>query len=141
MAGRFVIDASVAAKFYFAEEGCDLAAAALRESDTLIAPDLLFVEMASIAAKKVRRGLASKEESARAVLSIGKILEEIVPSYGLAQEAFNLAAEHGFSSYDGTYIALAEARRCQVLTADLRLVRRARQVGLSELLVSLVPTE
>ncbi|MGI9170186.1 MAG: type II toxin-antitoxin system VapC family toxin, partial [Caulobacteraceae bacterium] len=80
-------------------------------------------------------------ESARAVLSMGKILEEIVPSYGLAQEAFNLAAEHGFSAYDGTYIALAQARRYRLLTADLRLVRRARRVGLRELLVSLLPAD
>lgn len=132
MTGRFVIDASVAAKFYFAEEGCDLAAAALRESDGLIAPDLLFVEMVSIAAKKVRRGLASKEEAARAVLSIGEILDETVPSRELAPRLFELAAAHGFSAYDAAYLALAELHVLQLLTADIHLARRAREAGFSD---------
>lgn len=132
MPDRFVVDASVAAKLYFIEEGSDRAAAAMRAADRLIAPELLFLEMASVAAKNVRRGTASQAQAALAIDSIGALLEEAIGLPELAPRAFELASAHGFSAYDAAYLALAEARAYEVLTADLRLVRIARNVGFGE---------
>jgi predicted nucleic acid-binding protein len=133
MPGRYVIDASVAAKLYFTEAGSNLAETVVRAADRLIAPDLLFLEMASIAAKNVRRAISSLEQAADAVDSLSGILDETVPLPGLAGRAFQLAHEYGFSAYDGAYLALAEAEGIELVTADEKLVRRAREANLSHL--------
>jgi len=131
MSGDYVVDASVAAKLFFFEDGSDHAAATIRDAERLIAPDLLFIEMASIAAKNVRRGTSSQGEAARAVNSLTAFLDELVPARELAFRAFELATVHGFSAYDGIYIALAEQRLFVVLTADVKMARRAAEAGLS----------
>ena len=137
MGGEFVLDASVAAKLFFIEEHSDLAAAALRVAERLIAPELLFLEIASIAAKHSRRGFASSAQGMQAVRSIVNLLDETVPLLGLAPRAFALAETHGCSVYDGAYLALAEERNVRLLTADMKLVRLARQSGLGDFMCPL----
>jgi hypothetical protein len=133
MPGSVVLDASVAAKLYFTEDLSDLAEAAVRAADFLIAPDLLFIELASVAAKQVRRGVTTADRGASAMDLMCGLLDEAAPLEGLAKRAFELAQRHGVSAYDGAYLALAEERGLQVLTADVRLVRRAEVEGLSHL--------
>jgi predicted nucleic acid-binding protein len=133
MPASVVLDASVAAKLYFTEEMSDLAEAAVRAADLLIAPDLVFIELASVAAKQVRRGVTTADTGAIAMNLMHGLLDESVPLEGLAGRAFDFAQHHGVSAYDGAYLALAEERGLQVLTADVRLVRRAELEGLSHL--------
>jgi predicted nucleic acid-binding protein len=128
-----VVDASVAAKFYFDEDGSDRARAMLTSGAVVAAPDLLFVEMASLAAKRVRRGLCSAELGRDAVGSIGDLIDEIAPLSGLATRAFLFARDNGFSAYDGAYLALAERLNAPMLTADERLIERARALGAGNL--------
>jgi predicted nucleic acid-binding protein len=137
MPGSVVLDASVAAKLYFTEDLSDLAEAAVRSADFLIAPDLLFIELASVAAKQVRRGASTPATGVKAMDLLHGLLDETVPLEALAKRAFELAARHGVSAYDGAYLALAEERKLQVLTADVRLLRRADVEGLSHLVRSL----
>ncbi len=133
MPGSFVIDASVAAKLHFVEDGSDRAMTLAENADRLVAPDLLFIEMASIAAKNVRRGTASRERAHLAVMGVTDLLDSAVPLSELALRGFELAAAHGFSAYDGAYLALAEAEGIELVTADEILVRRAREANLSHL--------
>jgi predicted nucleic acid-binding protein len=128
-----VVDASVAVKLYFAGQGTPAAKAELESGASLLAPELLFVEMASVATKFIRRGLTTADQAAMAVASVVNLLDEAVPIRGLSQRAFELASRHGFSAYDGCYLALAEQRALQVLTADEKLVRRAKDQGLAHL--------
>lgn len=130
MRDEFVLDASVAAKCFFEEEDSEAADQLLQSGARLIAPDLIHVEMASIAAKQVRQRGASQEVARRAVVGLQAILSESVPSKALAEEAFNLATNHGFSAYDGTYLALARERGLVVVTADVKFARKAAEAGL-----------
>ncbi len=139
MPGSFVIDASVAAKLHFVEAGSDEAAAFVEDADRLVAPDLIHLEMASVAAKNVRRGTAPQERALLAVTSLAALLDETVHLSHLAPRAFELAAAHGFSAYDGAYLALAESQNIQVVTADEKLVRRAKEAKLSHLVRVLGP--
>jgi predicted nucleic acid-binding protein len=132
-----VVDASVAAKFWFEEDGLEVARN-LRTRVGLSAPDFLVIEMASIAAKRVRRGLSTNEEGSRAVREVVTLVDEFEPSAPLAPRAFELARDHGVSVYDGLYLALAEARGARVLTADEKLVKRARAAGLGALVQPLI---
>jgi predicted nucleic acid-binding protein len=137
MPDSVVLDASVAAKLYFTEASSDAAEAAVRAAGGLIAPELLFLELASVAAKNVRRGTASMAAAATAMTLVRDLLDEAAPLESLFVRAFQFAAQHGVSAYDGAYLALAEERDLKVLTADARLVRRVEAEGLAHLVQTL----
>ncbi len=133
MAGEIVLDASVAAKCFFTEVGSDAARRLARSGVALIAPDLIFAEIASVAAKRARRGEAPREFAQAAVDALADLIDVVVPTRDLAVRGFQLAAEHGVSAYDGIYLALAERRGVRVITADIKLVERASRHGLADL--------
>lgn len=127
--GDFVLDASVAAKCFFQEPGSDQARASVGRS-RLIAPRLLLLEIASLAAKKVRAGVASLEQAQRALGEAPALVDELVPVETLLSRALEFATV-GLSAYDGVYVALAEKAGIPLLTADDRLLRRAATAGMS----------
>ena len=129
-----VVDASVIGAAFFNEAASASARAWLIAAPRLIAPDLLYAEIASIAAKKVWRGEASTEAGARSIEAIDDFLAEAIPLGELAGQAFDLAAKHRFSAYDATYLALAEQRETRLVTLDRKLVDRATQAGVGHLL-------
>ena len=120
---EIVLDASVAAKLFFDEAGSDAARRILKAGAPLLAPELLFIEMASLAVKRVRRGLSTREEAAAAVKAVRTLIDETAPMADLSDAAFDLAARHGVSAYDGAYLALAVLRDAVMLTADVRFAR------------------
>lgn len=132
-----VLDASVAVKCLVDEVDSDLARTAVAGRAVWVAPDLIFLEVASVALKSMRLGLLERVQAEAMVSRLGKLLTEIAPSDALAAGAFRLAADHGFSAYDAAYLALADVRNTWVLTADLKLAHRARGVGLAHLVHTL----
>jgi predicted nucleic acid-binding protein len=137
---EMVLDASVAAKFFFPEAGSRAAFALKRSGTRFIAPDLIFAEMASIAAKHVRRHGASLLMASSVHPGVCAFVDETAPLNELAEEAFDLAARYGFSAYDGMYLVLARRRGLVVITADVRFARKAAEVGLADH-VTLLATE
>lgn len=132
MRDEVVLDASVAAKCFFPEEGSAQAGALVMSGAWIIAPDLIFAEMASVAAKRVRRDGVTDAVARRSVNALGDLLNETWPMAALSERAFDLAWRHGLSAYDGAYVALAEARGARLVTADERLVRKAVEAGLGD---------
>jgi len=133
-----VVDASVAAKLWFEESHSEVADRVLKSGNHLVAPDLLFIEVASIAAKRVRRRLSPAGEATNAMVASKSFLDDVEPSAGLVDRAFELACNYGVSAYDGIYLALAEKHHAPVVTADSKLVARARAAGLGDLVRPLV---
>ncbi len=138
MPAELVVDASTGAKWFFAEPGSEVVKALIEQDAFLIAPDLILVEIASVAAKKVRRNEMEAELGAAALRELPELLDEVVPASGLCGRALDFACLNGFSVYDGVYLALAEQRRSQVVTADARLVRRAQGTPCQDLVRLLV---
>jgi predicted nucleic acid-binding protein len=132
-----VLDASVAVKCLVVEEGSDAARTAVAARRSWIAPDLILIEIASVAVKFVRRSLVDRDQGAAMVANIGLLLDETVPLAALKDRAFALAINHGFSAYDAAYLALAEAEDLAVLTADLKFAAKARDAGLGDLVETL----
>jgi predicted nucleic acid-binding protein len=133
MRDSVVADASVIAKFYFPEVDSESARALLTSGVGIVVPDFLFIELASVAAKYVRRGWSSDQRAEDALSSLGELIDQSVPMPLLARRAFHFAARHGFSAYDGAYMALAEMEGLVMVTADERLLRRAIDAGLGRL--------
>lgn len=139
---EWVIDASLIAAVIFDETHSEVARRFLAEgvesAATMIAPDLLVLELTSIAAKKVWLEAASVADGTAAIDATLRLVERPVAAANLAQRAFTLASAHRFSAYDASYLALAEMRGCRMATLDSRLIRRAEQEGYGHLLHSVV---
>jgi predicted nucleic acid-binding protein len=132
-----VIDASVLAAAFFNETRSEEARNWLRQGPRLVAPDLLRIEIASIAAKKIWKAEASQEAGSRALLAIDDFVDRLEPARTLIIRALHLAAEHRFSAYDATYLALAESEGITVVTFDEKLIARAAEAGMSKLATGL----
>lgn len=119
-----VVDASVAAKWFFPEAEADAAKRLLGAADPLIAPDLVIAELCNIAWRKLRVGDATQplltEVSSRAPEFFGALL----PLPPLARRAAEIAVELDHPVYDCFYLALAEAWQTHVVTADRRFQSR-----------------
>jgi predicted nucleic acid-binding protein len=130
---RTVIDASVAAKWYFAEQGHEaadriLAARVARERE-LLAPDLIVPEFANVLWKHVRRQECSRD-AAEAILAFWEVdRPSLVASSLFSNQAFQLATVLDQSVYDCFYLALALAIEAPLVTADRRLARAGRSIS------------
>jgi len=92
------------------------------DTDDLVAPQLLLVEVAQIARKAVRRGELSPD-SAWKVVAYAKGLIELVPHAPLLHRVW--ALRDNVTSYDAAYVAVAEFLGAPLATLDSRL-RRAQ---------------
>jgi predicted nucleic acid-binding protein len=137
MRADVVLDASVAVKFYFYEDGSERARSLLTSGIVVAAPELLHIEMASTVIKKIRMGLSTSEHAQDALTSIGDLLDAVAPVSTLRLRAFQFARDYGFSVYDGVYLALAEQLAAPVLTADIPLITRAHDLGMRDLVQQL----
>lgn len=135
-----VLDASVAVKCLLTEADSSLARAHVAAHPDWAAPDLIHLEIASVATKSIRMGLLTRDQGAAMVARSTRLVGDAVSGELLRERAFALAADHGFSVYDAAYIALAELRGTWVLTADVKLVSRATAAGLGGLVRDLKTT-
>lgn len=123
-----VVDASIAAKWLFREDhtekALDLATAALVARERILAPPVLWIEVANILRQRMHRfGMPL----AQALDLFDRFLEVPVSSHfprGLVQRALVLADQHQLPAvYDAHYVALAEMLGCDLWTDDRRLLR------------------
>ena len=121
-----VIDASIAVKWVVEEDGTP-EALALRQKARLIAPELLVAECANILWKKVQRGELLKEEALLAARLLQGAEIELLPTRFLFEAATRMSIEIDHPAYDCLYLALAVEKKCQLVTADERLLRKLHQ--------------
>jgi predicted nucleic acid-binding protein len=127
MPEAIVVDCSVAAKWVLAEPGREAARKLLERSAkreiSLIAPDLILVEFASLISKHYRRKLISSVDAEASFDLFTRIAPALVETSPLLNSALALSLEYGASLWDCVYIALAVEHKCACLTADGRLFR------------------
>jgi predicted nucleic acid-binding protein len=124
----YVIDTSVAVKWYIPEPHSVEAKVYLGRGLDRHAPDYLPAEAASVVLKRVR----SKDEKLRLTLDEGRMVLAALKtspiqfheSGPLIDPAFALAAEIGASLYDGLFLALALQLGGQLVTADHKLFKK-----------------
>lgn len=135
-----VLDASVLVKCFLIEEGSEAARAAVGARGDWIAPDLIALEVANVALKTFRRRLIDRPFAEAMAARAPDLLERLAPTPPLVARALAIAASGAISTYDATYLALAEETGSSVLTADFKLVARARESGLGHLVQGLAST-
>ena len=124
---RFVIDASAATE-YLLRTPLGLSVAAAIEDASLIAPELLDVEVLSV----LRRAVLHREiTEQRAVLAIEDLVDwsiDRIPHKPLVWLAWQ--NRNNLSAYDAFYVAAARISNAPLLTADGPL-SRAPKLGIS----------
>lgn len=124
----FVVDASVAAKWFLPPSGEPLADEALRLLDgyaqgrlRFAVPDLFWAECANILWKAVRQGRWTRSAAEEAVLALQARSFPTTPSFELLDDAFSIATTFDRTVYDSMYVALAVRLKADLVTADERL--------------------
>ncbi len=126
---KYVLDASVAARFLLNEELSDKAAKVLEDflkgEIDVVAPSLVVYEVGNSLWKAVKLGFIEEEEAASALDTFLKlkVWRELKESELL--EAIFLSVSSNITYYDAVYMALAKSERAILLTADEELIRKA----------------
>lgn len=114
----YVVDASVAIKWFIPEIHSDAALRVSRFHERLHVPAFMTMELGNVIAKKIRRKELSRQEGST-------ILEELryLPLQRHADErlfpaAYELALDTQQSLYDCLYLSLAETVDGRLITAD-----------------------
>jgi predicted nucleic acid-binding protein len=125
------LDASVAVKLILDEEWSDLALAlyraTIRSGESIVAPQLLRMEVTNILRQRMRLTGGPSLAEASWLLDRFLALEiAVLNPPGLHQRALALADGLGLpATYDAHYLALAEKQGCEFWTDDRRLIRLA----------------
>ena len=126
----FVVDASVAAKWFLPAEGETLKDEALEFLHRytighirLVVPDLFWAEFGNVMWKAVRQGRWTKDAADAAIAAMKDRNLPTVPSLELLEAAFTIANTFEKSFYDSLSVALAISSKAQLVTADERLAQ------------------
>jgi predicted nucleic acid-binding protein len=115
---RFVVDASVAVKWFLPEIHDVPARRLLGGGHTLIVPDLLFPEVGNILWKRVRAGDIAAPQADTILQTLGAMPLIVHPSWPLVTVALTIGCQSGRTVYDSLYLALAIQKMAPMVTAD-----------------------
>lgn len=129
---RFVVDSSVAVKWFLPEEHTEAARELLRDGNRLIAPDLIRAEVGNAMWKRWRRGEIPAEAALEVLRDLRRLPLGIESSEPLVEVAWDVARRFGCSFHDSLYVALAHRADCTLVTADRKLYNALQDGDLAE---------
>jgi predicted nucleic acid-binding protein len=121
----YVVDASVAIKWFVRENLHAEATRVLDHAAHLEAPDLIVPEVVNIAWKKAIRGEIEQPQAQVIATAIRQYVPTLHPSAGLIERALDIALALNHPVYDCLYLACAEAVDGILITADRRFQKAA----------------
>ena len=126
----YVVDASVALKWYVPEVHTEDALRILEPGNVLHVPDLLHAEVGNILWKKSRRGELTPGDARRITRALISAPLSVHASAALLEGALDVAMRTDRTVYDGMYVALAVALGGPLVTADRRLANALEKTPL-----------
>jgi|KBSSwiStaDraftv2_1062776.scaffolds.fasta_scaffold1960999_2 predicted nucleic acid-binding protein len=129
---NLIVDASVAVKWFFDEDGSDAARAILDQDIVLFAPELILAEVGNAAWKRRVKRQVEIAEADFIIERIPALIQGLAPLSVLAKQAIQISMALPHPAYDCFYLALAERERLPIVTADGRLLAAARKLGTIE---------
>jgi predicted nucleic acid-binding protein len=117
---RLAVDASVMAKWVLREPDSEKLRSVVTATDELVAPDLLWSELASVLWKHQRRGMFSADHVRRMLRDLLGLSVRTLPVREHIGEVLGYASGLDHSPYGCAYLAIADAEGCRLLTADRR---------------------
>jgi predicted nucleic acid-binding protein len=122
-----VLDSSVAFKTVVREIGSDKATRLIEDFrkgiEQLIAPDIFPVEIGHALTRAERQGRISTAEGFRLWTQVMMDSPQLFPSLPLMSRAYAISSQNRIGIYDALLVSLADQERCEVVSADLRLIK------------------
>ncbi|WP_447974452.1 type II toxin-antitoxin system VapC family toxin [Nitrospira sp. Kam-Ns4a] len=115
---RFVVDASVAIKWFIPERFSEAAQRLRQPGLRLSVPAFFWLEIGNVLVKKIRRGELAREEGDYILKELRHLPLQRHADERLLRPAYALALQTRRSLYDCLYLALAEALDGSLVTAD-----------------------
>lgn len=115
---RYVVDASVAIKWFLPEIHSEAALGLRNARYRLHVPALMTLELGNVLAKRIRRRELTQAEGAVILKALAQLPLQWHADDRLFPAAYQLALDTRRSVYDCLYLALAEAVDGAMITAD-----------------------
>jgi predicted nucleic acid-binding protein len=125
-ATTFIIDTSVAIKWFLPEIYQAEAQRFLDPAYDRHAPDFLHAELGSVLLKKVRRREITADECRRYMVQLVVVPLLSHESLSLRPAGFEIALQVGSSFYDGLFLSLAIQLGGRLVTADDKFYRKVQ---------------
>jgi predicted nucleic acid-binding protein len=129
---RYVVDASVAVKWFLPEIHTDAAEKWMARDAAFLAPDLIYAEFDNVLWKRARSGELKRSEARDIARAFRLVPVEVHPCEALMEPALEIACELGRSLYDSLYLTVAILWDCQLVTADRGLCDAIRGTGIAD---------
>jgi predicted nucleic acid-binding protein len=140
---NYVMDASVAVKWVLPEIDSPIALRLRSEARAglhqLIAPDIYPFEIGNALTRAERKGLISVGDAQTHLLNILATPPVLFDSLILLSRAMSISSAYRTGLYDCLYVALAERRQFQLVTADDKLVKNLQSAFPFILPLALLP--
>lgn len=133
----YVVDASVAIKWFMREDLHEQAMRLADQSEKLHAPDWIYLEIAHAAFKKWLNGELTSGQMQYLIPGLAAAPLELHRSAELTEQALAIAVMTRHPVYDCLYIACAEAIDGVVVTADNELCRSVADSAFADRVVHL----
>lgn len=136
-----VIDASVVVKWFVAESGSDLALEVLAgralddaegvspESNVLIAPEFVLIEVANVFRRKCAAGEIVEGQAVEALRSLPLLFHRLVPAADIGEAALRIANRLNHPVLDCAYLACAIAADGVLVSADEKFIGKCVRAG------------
>jgi predicted nucleic acid-binding protein len=128
---KYVLDASVAVKWVITEADSDKADLLRADFQNgvheLIAPDIFPVEVGHALTRGERQGRVPVGTSDSLLGDVLTTVPHIYPTAPLLIRAVQISSAMKVGVYDCIYIALAEGEKCELITADDKLVKNLQK--------------
>lgn len=118
MLGVYVVDSSVAVKWYLREIHYESAIRLLNPTYALHVPELFRLEVSNVVCKKLRRQEVKKIDADFVLSHVETIFFQWHPDKPLIATAIDIANQTARSLYDCLYLSLAVKIQGQMVTAD-----------------------
>lgn len=119
MTDRFVVDSSVALKWFLKEQDADRADNLLAAEKSLLAPDFILAEVANGLRRHQRTGIISATNVQEAIAGLPSVFTELLPTEALIAVALQASQEIDHSVYDCLFLAMSRLRDAALITADV----------------------
>jgi predicted nucleic acid-binding protein len=129
---NFVLDASVAVAWAFADEDHPVAAAALAliRNDEGCVPSLWWFEIRNVLIVNERRGRLRESDTALFLRNLAR-LPIVVDRAPEEAAVLTLARRHGLTVYDASYLELAARHAAPLATLDTTLAQAAQRENIA----------
>jgi predicted nucleic acid-binding protein len=120
----FIVDASVAVKWFVAETDSLVADELSASNHRLFAPRLILTEVANALGRKAMTGLMSAAEACVYLRSLPQYFDDVLAVDGLIEPALENACAIRHPIYDLIYLEAARRLDAQLITADRRFIAK-----------------